>query len=96
MTFSVISSIIRIIKKSRFVKTFSDFERNNDKRAVFRKIWIRSFYTFQKRAVLLCDPTKLRDISPFCLCSLRDVDTVVATEDIHNYFSLNELPEILW
>lgn len=49
-----------------------------------------------KRAVLLCDPTKLRSISPFRLCSLHDIDTVVTAADILEYFTCDNLPEILW
>ncbi len=49
-----------------------------------------------KRSVLLCDPTKLRSISPFRLCSLCDIDTVVTATDILNYFSCDTLPQILW
>ncbi|MBQ7369907.1 MAG: DeoR/GlpR transcriptional regulator [Clostridia bacterium] len=48
------------------------------------------------KRVLLCDDTKLHRTSPFKLCNVQNVDYIVCERDLKEYFSVSELPEIIF
>lgn len=65
------------------------FESEN----VLRSLMIKN----ARRAVFLCDSTKLRDVSPFRLCSVTDLDAVIGESDLSAYFSPElRLPKLIF
>ncbi len=49
-----------------------------------------------EKRVLLCDGTKLDRTSRFRLCSVFDVDYIVSEKDISEYFTVQNVPKVLF
>ena len=64
-----------------------------DEENSLRNLMIKS----SRRSVFLCDETKFREISPFRLCSIGELDYIVCESDMTAYFEKStKLPKLIY